>query len=438
MSQAPRDDRTASAATPAMLDLDLSAAQGQALLAATAEQFGAPLAIAAHRLTRLFLLRSPWAPGLRFVGGQAVHEGGPDALCDRLIFSQSGPAETLEAAVASCVGEAVEHLSQIERSADIARTAPLDDVAPDLLPGMLAPIQCQLAAADHTTARPLDWMAGRVLATGHDVLVPADWCVRRAPHRMGLQPPWMLGSGVAAGPDWDWAASRALLELIERDAAAQWWTGGRRGRPIALHEPALAEAARLAAVLRQDQTGRVGWLLDITTDLGVPSVVALSCDTDGRGLACGFGARLTLAAAARAALLENAQMELALMLSLAKSNSREEGSSGASGEREDKALLLATRIDAGSCDLLHPVGAPRVHPRRQPSPAVPQLAAVLAEAGIEAAIVDQSRPDFGLPVVRAIAPDLQPMPSTIVTRRLQNAITETGGGARFTHDMPLF
>ena len=66
------------------------------------------------------------------------------------------------------------------------------------------------------------------------------------------------------------------------------------------------------------------------------------------------------------------------------------------------------------------------------------LAAVLAEAGIEVALVDQSRPDFGLPVVRAIAPHLQPMPSQIVTRRLQTALTETGGGARFTHGVPLF
>ena len=72
-------------------------------------------------------------------------------------------------------------------------------------------------------------MTARSLATGSDVLVPADWCVRRAPRRMGLQPPWILGSGVAAGPDWDWAASRALLELIERDAVALWWLGGHRG-----------------------------------------------------------------------------------------------------------------------------------------------------------------------------------------------------------------
>lgn len=438
MAQPANDERRAMAAAPAMLDIDLSAPQGRALLAATAQQFGAPLAVAAHRLTRLLLLRSPWAPGLRFAGGQAIHEGGPDALCDRRVFSQSGPAETLEAAFAACVGEAVEHLSQIERSGDIARSVPLDVATADLMPSLRAPIQDQLLAAGHGAAKLLDWMAGRSLATGRDVLVPADWCVRRAPHRVGLQPPWLLGSGVAAGPDWDWAASRALLELIERDAVALWWTGGHRGRPIALHEPALTEAARLAAVLRQDQTERLSWLLDITTDLGIPCVVAVSCDRHGRGLACGFAARLTLEAAVRGALLENAQMELALILALAKRAAQDDGSAAGAGEHEDKALHLATRIDAGACDLLHPLGVPLVHAVRASGEAVPQLALVLANAGIEAALVDQSRPDFGLPVVRAIAPDLQPMPSSIVTRRLQNARSKTGGAEPFTHGVPIF
>lgn len=431
------------ATAPAMLDIDLSSPQGQGLLAATAEQFGAPLAVAAQRLDRLFLLRSPWAPGLRFVGGQAVYEGGPDALCDRRVFSLSGPAESLEGAVAACVGEAVELLSQIEQPGDIARTAALDDVASDMIATAIGPIREQRAAASLAAEARLDWMAGRLLATSRDILVPAEWCVRRAPRRIGLQPPWILGSGVAAGPDWDWAASHALLELFERDAAALWWVGGRRGRPIALHEPALAEAARLSAVLRQDQTERLSWLLDITTDLGIPCVVALSCNPDGRGLACGFSARLTLKEAVRGALLENAQMELALMFALFKHGARQdagvvEGGNVDGGERDAKTLQLAERIDAATCDLLHPMGAPRVHPPRETVDAVPQLANVLDAAGIEAVLVDQSRPDFGLPVVRAIAPDLQPNPSQIVTRRLRNAVTETGGGAPFTHGLALF
>ena len=426
---------------PAVLDIDLASPQGAALLAATAAAHGPRLAPAAHRLSRLFLIRSPWAPGLRFAGGQAHHDGGPGALCDPRIFSQSGPSETLEGALAACIGEAIEHLSQIERPGDIAQTGCKQDVAA-LVPQVAMPfIADQLTAAGRPPHAPLRWMRGRLIADGRDVLVPAGWCVRRSPGRTDLSPPWILGSGVAAGPGWDWAASRALLELVERDAAALWWRGGQRGRPISLHDPALAEACRLAAHLRQGESARSCWLLDITTDLDIPCAVAISTDPDGRGVVCGFGARLSLAEAVRSAILENAQMELALLLARAKAP---EGaaSSGALTATERQHLDLATLIDAGTCDLLQPTGACRapVHVRTPDTggEALPTVAAALTTAGIAAVLVDLTRPDFGLPVVRAIAPGLQPAPSPIVTSRLQKTLTEMGGGTRFTRDVPIF
>ena len=45
------------------------------------------------------------------------------------------------------------------------------------------------------------------------------------------------------------------------------------------------EAAALISHLRGGQDGRVAWLLDITTDLGVPAFAALSVDGNGRQLA---------------------------------------------------------------------------------------------------------------------------------------------------------
>ena len=182
----PTNAEKAIQAPPAMLDIDLSDRQGRALLAATAQEFGAPLAVAAHRLHRLFLLRSPWAPGLRFAGGQAVHDGGPDALCDRRVFSQSGPAETLEAAIASCVGEAVE-AALADRAAWRRRAdGPADEVAADSCPPEVALSPSNSTRAASPVSPPLDWMTGRALTTGRDLLVPADWCLRRAPLRMRL------------------------------------------------------------------------------------------------------------------------------------------------------------------------------------------------------------------------------------------------------------
>ena len=61
----------------------------------------------------------------------------------------------------------------------------------------------------------------------------------------------------------------------------------------------MAEA--LLPRLRQRATRRRNWLLDITTDIGVPCVAAVSCGANGFGFAFGLAARPTLKASARSA-----------------------------------------------------------------------------------------------------------------------------------------
>ena len=77
--------------------------------------------------------------------------------------------------------------------------------------------------------------------------------------------------------------------------------------------------------LRGGLTHRRTWLLDITSDIAVPAVAALSCNADGFGLCCGLAARATQAEAARAALLKMAQMELAWHVVQAKHTHRGAG-----------------------------------------------------------------------------------------------------------------
>lgn len=109
-----------------------------------------------------------------------------------------------------------------------------------------------------------------------------------------------LSTGCAAGPSFEAAAARALLELVERDAASLWWIGGRRARPVAAAGAANVEAVRLLASLREWSKERTTWLLDITTDIEIPTLAAVSVDADGRGLACGLAARPTFEQAAPA------------------------------------------------------------------------------------------------------------------------------------------
>ncbi len=420
----------------AMLPIDLDSAPGAALLATLAERHGEALAQVARLPDRLFLLRSPWAPGLRFVGGEVdaaralslpEHPGGA--------FSLAGSGERLEDALASCLGEGVERLSQVQRPGDAARECSYAAAAVRTLPAAQRLIEALLQGAPDGPGTPVAWVRGQ--AAGREALVPADWCLRRRAKGPLAIPGAALSTGCAAGATFEAAAARAILEVVERDAVALWWIGGRRAGLLAGERPAMAEAVRLLGALRQDSRERASWLLDLTTDLGVPCVAALSVDESGKGLACGFAARLTLDGAARAAVLEMCQMELALLVALAKREARGEAALNAVDRRH---LDRATRIAADRCALIHPLGAPArpdLPPCNNAGEELAALLAQLARHGIEVALVDLTRPELGIAVACAIAPQLQPLPCDMRTTRLQQAIDAAGGGEDRTKGVAL-
>jgi ribosomal protein S12 methylthiotransferase accessory factor len=416
---------------PELVDLDLASPAGAGLLERLRAGAGESLARAARLPRRLFLLRSPWAPGLHFVGGQVDVAAVVPSMPHTMPLAGSG--ETIDEALVSCLAEGIERLSQFERPGDGALAAPLAAVAGRLLPGSQTVLT--RAARDAKLARdaPIAWLAGQRLGGEEEALVPADFCLRRAAPGGLADPAAALSTGTAAGASFAAAAGRALLERVERDAAALWWVGGRRGRPLALeHE---ATAARALVQLRQGSTQRTTWLLDIATDLAIPVVAALSVDPDGRGLACGLAARLSAAAAARAALVELCQMELALVLARAKV------AAGIAPTPIDRRhLARGQRIDAARCALLHPVGAPRAatsEPADDAAATLAALGACFARHGVAAALVDLTRSEHGVAVVHAFAPALQAMPGARRTDRLRRAIAQTGGTKRWIGNVAL-
>src|SRR5262249_55385853 len=153
------------------------------------------------------------------------------------------------------------------------------------------------AACSIDADRTISWVTASRLPDGAKVRFPMDLCYRRRASEQDFTAPLKLSSGCAAGTTVEAATLRALLELVERDAVALWWRGGRRGRSIPSDGEAAGSAGDLLTQLRQGRTDRKTWLLDITTDVRIPAVVALSTGPDGFGFAFGLGARLTLAEA---------------------------------------------------------------------------------------------------------------------------------------------
>lgn len=198
---------------------------------------------------------------------------------------------------------------------------------------------------------------------------------------------------------------------------------------IGLDDEAWSTATRLISHLRQDRTGRRSWLLDITSDIEVPCVAALSCAADGYGLAFGLSARPTMREAAVSAITEMCQIELAYAVVEAK---RRERGFAALNERDLAHLRRATSLDAETCPLLHALPpAPAARDRPSP-PTLDAIVARLAKLGIEVFAIDLRRQSFGVPAARVIAPGLQLEPSDVTIPRLAAAIRETGGGAAYT------
>lgn len=390
----------------------------------------AALLAAAAKLKRLFQLPAPDAPGLAFFGGEAD----PSLIGWRGIghapISLAGAGLSQAQAFESCVAEGVEYLSQFETDSDVGRRDALNRVTSH--GGLGAYIAGILEHAGIGADRPIGWVAARNLHDGGAAWLPADACLRRSADVRDFITPFKLSTGCGAGVSFEDAVLHGLCELIERDAVALWWRGGRLGRSIADHSEAGRAGAELLASLRSGSTRRRSWLLDITTDVGVPCVAAISIGPEGREFACGHAARPSRAAAVRSAILEMCQIELGQAVIAAK---QREGGTTALNAADRAHLRRLGLIDAARCALLHPTDPPAAE--EDCALTLQAIVGRLAALRIEPLVLDLTRPLFGIPVARVVAPGLQLEPSPIVTDRLARIIRHTGGAEAFTGAVEL-
>jgi ribosomal protein S12 methylthiotransferase accessory factor len=403
--------------------LDLYSPSDGKLLDSIASLASAELVAVAERLTRVFSIASPFAPGLHCIGAEIAI----DAASSATRLSVAGNGETLAAALVSCLGEAAEFLSQFERPGDIEAGIAGSDRTKFAADGWIAEA---MSRADRT----IDWINAFDASTGDIALLPADLCLRRPPTRRAIEPVVALSSGAAAGPSFETAALRAVLELCERDAAAMWWLGGCRPKRFALEHPTIKAGAELIERLRQGEAARRTLLLDITTDNGIPVVAAVSVDHDGRGMACGLSSRLTASDAARAAVLEMCQMEMAAPIAEAK---RAEGGDALLNDA-DRRHLRRAEFATADCELLHPRDMSR-HATSGPPAALGLKGMIghLRDRGIRLFLVDHTRQDIGVAVARAVSPDLQPFSAAVSTKRFAQTRRDNEGSDIAGYETPL-
>jgi len=147
----------------------------------------------------------------------------------------------------------------------------------------------------------LDWTPVWSLTRGEHRLFPTAMLYFGAP---GPSSVVADSNGNAAGGTLEDAVLQGMLELVERDAVALWWYNRTRQPAVdlaAFGDPWIAELTEVYAGL-----GCEVWVLDVTSDLGIPVLAAISRCTSGprEAIMLGFGAHLDPAVAVRRALTE--------------------------------------------------------------------------------------------------------------------------------------
>jgi oxazoline/thiazoline synthase len=207
-------------------------------------------------------------------------------------------------------------------------------------------------------------------------------------------------NGCAAGNTLEEAIVQGFLELIERDSYAIWWYN-RVQRPTV--DPSQFDDSYIRDLQAQfAATGRQIWMLDITSDLGIPTFVAISHAVEGEHEVIEFGSGSHFDG--RIAALRSLT-ELNQFLSLGLTGGRDPGSAS-----HDAAAPLNLRG--------HPYLAPSNEPAVQldlntkfskldTRGQVMACVNVVKQAGLDFLVLDQTRPDIEVPVVRVIVPGLR-------------------------------
>lgn len=336
----------------------------------------------------------------------------------------SGWGTTKEAAVENCAREIAERVA-----AQVSGDEVLRHGCADALDGLVVtPPQLMLIDdAQHLTearagsdvpsakwdaATSIDWLAADAGLGMARAWVPAGLCfLGHARDRIaGLSA--ADSNGLAAGNTREDAAVRAFLELVERDAVAIWWYNRLRRPqldPADLEDPLILAYAGWTV-----QRGRRLSLLDLTHDLGLPVIAAVSDDGQGRRIALGFGAGCDAATAARHAIGELTQFDCNIDLIEQRA-----GRHGEAGLAPEVRRLLRWWREATIGDHSHLAGTSVAAPPG--CHAVLDLAAchdICRRHELTFLAVDLTRPVLGVPVVRVLVPGLRPMAPRFAAGRL--------------------
>jgi len=254
--------------------------------------------------------------------------------------------------------------------------------------------------------QPVEWSPVWSISRKAKRYLPTAYCYFDYPHPEG--PDWCAGcsNGNAAGNTVEEAVLQGLFEIVERDAVGLWWYN-RVQRPRidfdSFDDPYLRSIRSFLA-----QHNRELWALDLTTDLGIPVFAAISRRLDApiEEVMFGFGCHSD----ARLALLR-CVTELNQMLVHIMDPTQQPGTYNFQDPATVQWLKTARLEDH---PYLRPADLPAVDAHRYQNPTTDDLLEDISlvreridALGFEVLVLDQTRPEIGLPVVKVIVPGMR-------------------------------
>lgn len=319
----------------------------------------------------------------------------------RTLAVSQGKGVTPELAMLSAMMESIELWHAEQPMTPVRRAAPRD-----LDRQLTYPVEALAPAAPSVLhdGLPLNWLVARSLADGADTLVPVDVVRLSLEQKTDWNPPAFFEStnGLASGNTLVEATLHALYEVIERDAMTAVVTaGGELGVCVGPRTLRSQLVNELCSMIE-----RAGVCLEVRfvpSRTELPCFLAwVSCD-DYPAEMYGFGCHLSAEIALTRAITEAAQTRLSY-ISGARDDLKTDVDDGGSKRRR--------RPDEQALDAGGLIPKPVEHPSLLDTLeyVVRQATTAFSHAPL---VVDLTREDIGVPVVKVVAPGSRISPEVL-------------------------
>ncbi len=344
-----------------------------------------------------------------------------------------GRGETQAEAMNGCLGEALERYSLIYRGDEALLRASTGKLAERGV-GTIDPRSITLYSERQYAEREewnrtrheryfvgerfdpgmsIDWITAQNVQTGEPILAPAACSLMWYEFPAGAAqyaPADTVGCG--SGRTYSDALLHALYEWIERDAMAMWWYN--RARRPAVRLESFEDERLMRAQESMRRIGRELFLLDVTSDVGVPAYVSVAPQMDGSEPIFAGAAHRSPRVAAWKAASEVGQLWYVPV--------QERAIDSEIRDWVKHATLQTQAYMAPDCETNAPVEPNACSKAEELAEVVKRLGG----AGLTAYAVDLSRTDVVLQTVRAIVPGMRHIWHRLGPGRLYSVPVELG------------